>query len=188
MIYLQLFFSFLQVGLFSVGGGYAAIPLIQSQAVEKYGWLTLSEFTNLVTVAEMTPGPIAVNAATFTGVQIAGIGGAVVATLGCIFPSMVLVSVLAVLYAKFKKNSVFQNILQMLRPAVVALILSAGLHILRLVAFGEQEIALETTDFIGILLFAGAFFVLRKWKLNPILVLLLCGGLRLIIFSLGTVL
>ena len=178
MIYLQLFFSFLQVGLFSVGGGYAAIPLIQSQAVDKYGWLTLSEFTNLVTVAEMTPGPIAVNAATFTGVQIAG----------CIFPSMVLVSVLAVLYAKFKTNSVFQNILQMLRPAVVALILSAGLHILRLVAFGEQGIALETTDFIGILLFAGAFFVLRKWKLNPILVLLLCGGLRLIIFSLGTVL
>ncbi len=78
MIYLQLFFSFLQVGLFSIGGGYAAIPLIQSQAVDKYGWLSLSEFTNLVTVAEMTPGPIGVNAATFTGIQIAGVGGAVV--------------------------------------------------------------------------------------------------------------
>ncbi|MGN0572116.1 MAG: chromate transporter [Candidatus Fimenecus sp.] len=186
MIYLQLFFSFLQVGLFSVGGGYAAIPLIQSQAVDKYGWLSLSEFTNLVTVAEMTPGPIAVNAATFTGIQIAGIGGAVVATFGCISPSMVLVSVLAVLYGKFKKNSTFQNILQTLRPAVVALILSAGLHILRLVAFGEQDIALDTTNLIGILLFAGAFFVLRKWKISPILVLLLCGGLNLGIYAIGT--
>lgn len=183
MIYLQLFFAFLQVGLFSVGGGYAAIPLIQSQAVEKYAWLSLSEFTNLVTVAEMTPGPIAVNAATFTGLQIAGIGGAVVATFGCIFPSLCLVSVLAVLYKKFKQNTAFQNVLQILRPAVVALILSAGLRILRLVAFGEQSISLATTNFIGILLFAGAFFVLRKWKLNPILVLVICGGLNLALYA-----
>ena len=183
MIYLQLFFAFLQVGLFSVGGGYAAIPLIQSQAVEKYGWLTLSEFTNLVTVAEMTPGPIAVNAATFTGIQIAGIGGAAVATLGCIFPSLCLVSVLAILYRKFKKNAAFQNILQILRPAVVALILSAGLRILRLVAFGEQAITLQNANYIGILLFAGAFFVLRKWKINPILVLVLCGALNLLLYA-----
>lgn len=184
MIYLQLFVAFLQIGLFSVGGGYAAIPLIQSQAVEKYGWLTLSEFTNLVTVAEMTPGPIAVNAATFTGLQIAGIGGAVVATFGCISPALCLVSVLAVLYKKYKQNTVFQNILQILRPAVVALILSAGLHILRLVAFGEQEIALRTANYTGIALFACAFFVLRKWKISPILMLLLCGGLNLIIYAL----
>lgn len=183
MIYLQLFFAFLQVGLFSVGGGYAAIPLIQSQAVEKYGWLTLSAFTNLVTVAEMTPGPIAVNAATFTGLQIAGIGGAAVATLGCISPSLCLVSALAVLYGKYKKNTAFQNVLQILRPAVVALIFSAGLHILRLVAFGEQTIALQNANYIGILLFAGAFFVLRKWKLNPILVLLMCGAINLLLYA-----
>lgn len=183
MIYLQLFFAFLQVGLFSVGGGYAAIPLIQSQAVEKYGWLTLSAFTNLVTVAEMTPGPIAVNAATFTGLQIAGIGGAAVATLGCISPSLCLVSALAVLYGKYKKNTAFQNVLQILRPAVVALIFSAGLRILRLVAFGEQTIALQNANYIGILLFAGAFFVLRKWKLNPILVLLMCGALNLLFYA-----
>ena len=87
MIYLQLFFSFLKVGMFSVGGGYAAIPLIQSQAVEACGWLTMDEFTNLVTIAEMTPGPIAINAATFVGIRIAGIAGAAAATLGCIFPS-----------------------------------------------------------------------------------------------------
>ena len=84
MIYLQLFISFLQVGLFSVGGGYAAMPLIQNQVVELHPWLTLQEFTDLITIAEMTPGPIAVNSATFVGIRIAGIPGAIIATLGCI--------------------------------------------------------------------------------------------------------
>ena len=82
MIYIQLFLSFVQIGLFSVGGGYAAIPLIQSQVVETHGWLTMNEFTNLITIAEMTPGPIGVNSATFTGLQIAGIPGAIAATIG----------------------------------------------------------------------------------------------------------
>ena len=95
MIYLQLFWSFLQVGLFSVGGGYAAMPLIESQVVQGHGWLTMNEFTDLITIAEMTPGPIAVNSATFVGIRIAGIGGALVATLGCITPSLIIVSVLA---------------------------------------------------------------------------------------------
>ena len=78
MIYLQLFLSFLQVGMFSVGGGYAAMPLIQSQVVEQHGWLTMQEFTDLVTIAEMTPGPITVNSATFVGIRMAGIPGALV--------------------------------------------------------------------------------------------------------------
>ncbi len=86
MIYLQLYLSFLQVGLFSVGGGYAAMPLIRSQVVELHPWMTLQEFTNLITIAEMTPGPIAVNCATFVGLRIAQLPGAVIATLGCITP------------------------------------------------------------------------------------------------------
>lgn len=86
MIYLQLFLSFLQVGMFSVGGGYAAMPLIQSQVVEQHGWLTMQEFTDLITIAEMTPGPIAVNSATFVGLRIAQAPGAIIATLGCITP------------------------------------------------------------------------------------------------------
>ena len=85
MIYLQLFWSFLQIGLFSFGGGYAAMPLIQGQVVTSHGWLTMSEFTDLITISQMTPGPIAVNSATFVGLKIAGIPGAVVATVGCIF-------------------------------------------------------------------------------------------------------
>ena len=90
MIYLQLFLSFLQIGMFSFGGGYAAMPLIQGQVVTTHGWLTMSEFTDLITISQITPGPIAVNSATFVGLKIAGIPGAVVATVGCILPSSVL--------------------------------------------------------------------------------------------------
>ena len=92
MIYVELFLSFLKVGLFSVGGGYAAIPLIQSQVVEGKNWITMSEFTNLVTIAEMTPGPISVNSATFVGIRIAGIPGAFAATAGCIAPALFIVT------------------------------------------------------------------------------------------------
>ena len=95
MIYLQLFLAFLQIGAFSFGGGYAAMPLIQEQVVTKYAWLTQTDFTDLVTIAEMTPGPIAINAATFVGNQAAGIPGALVATLGVILPSCIFVTVLA---------------------------------------------------------------------------------------------
>ena len=86
MIYLELFWSFFQVGLFSIGGGYAAMPLIQAQVVDQHGWLSLSEFIDVITISQMTPGPIGINSATFVGIKIAGIGGALVATLGCILP------------------------------------------------------------------------------------------------------
>lgn len=95
MIYLQLFWSFLQIGMFSFGGGYAAMPLIQEQVVNQNGWLSVAEFTDLVTISQMTPGPIAVNSATFVGIKIAGLPGALAATLGCILPSCVIVTGLA---------------------------------------------------------------------------------------------
>ena len=87
MIYLKLFLSFLQIGAFSFGGGYAALPLIQEQVVTLNNWLSLREFTDLITISQMTPGPIAINSATFVGIKIAGIGGALAATFGCILPS-----------------------------------------------------------------------------------------------------
>ena len=127
MIYLKLFFSFLKIGMFSVGGGYAAMPLIQSEVVSGHGWLSMGEFTDLITIAEMTPGPIAVNSATFVGIRIAGVPGAFAATFGCIFPSCIIVSLLAFIYRKYKNVSVLQNILAGLRPAVVALIAGAGI-------------------------------------------------------------
>ncbi len=102
MIYLRLFLSFLQIGAFSFGGGYAALPLIRHQVVEANGWLQLSEFTDLITISQMTPGPIAVNSATFVGLKVAGIPGAVVCTLGCVLPSCILVSLIAKLYLKYR--------------------------------------------------------------------------------------
>ncbi len=176
MIYLQLFLSFLQVGLFSVGGGYAAMPLIRSQVVELHPWLSMNEFTDLITIAEMTPGPIAINSATFVGIRIAGLPGAVVATLGCILPSLILVSLLAVVYARYRKLSMLQSILGSLRPAVVALIASAGLSILGQVALQGQPAVWANVNWVGLVLFAAAFLVLRKWKPNPILVMALCGA------------
>ena len=175
MIYLQLLWSFLQIGLFSIGGGYAAMPLIQAQVVEAHGWLTMNEFIDLITIAEMTPGPIAVNSATFVGIRIAGIGGAIVATFGCILPSLFIVSLLSYVYSRYKNLSVLQSILASLRPAVVALIASAGLSILMKVIWGEGAMAFASIDWVGLCLFTAAFFVLRKYKLNPILVMSLCG-------------
>ena len=102
MIYIQLFFSFLQVGLFSFGGGYAAMPLIQGQVVTMHQWLSMSEFTDLITISQMTPGPIAVNSATFVGIKVAGLPGAIAATAGCILPSCILVTVIAKLYLKYR--------------------------------------------------------------------------------------
>ena len=111
MTYLQLFLSFLQIGALSFGGGYAAMPLIQEQIVTRHGWLSMGEFTDLVTIAEMTPGPIAINAATFVGTRVAGIPGAMAATVGCILPACILVTLIARLYLKYRDLAVLQGVL-----------------------------------------------------------------------------
>lgn len=180
MTLLNLFLSFLQIGLFSVGGGYAAIPLIENQIVKTYGWLSMNEFTDLITIAEMTPGPVAINSATFVGLRVAGFGGAVLATFGCILPSMVLVSVMAKVYLRYRKGSMLSGVLSCLRPAVVALIASAGLSILKMAVFAGGALSLSTLNVPCAVLFGGALFALRKWKVNPILVMSLCGALYLI--------
>lgn len=181
MIYWQLYLSFLQVGMFSVGGGYAAMPLIQNQVVELHPWLTMQEFTDLITIAEMTPGPIAVNSATFVGLRIASVPGAVIATLGCITPALIFVSLLACIYRKYKNLSFLQNILACLRPVVVALILGAGLSILAMVLFNGSSHSPANIDWIGAGSFAAAFFVLRRYKWNPILTMCLCGAAGLVL-------
>ncbi len=180
MIYLQLFWSFLQVGMFSVGGGYAAMPLIQNQVVDLHPWLTMNEFTDLVTIAEMTPGPIAINSATFVGMRICGVPGAITATLGCITPSLILVSLLAYIYYKYKGGKGVKSVLDCLRPAVVALIAGAGLSILSTVLFAGRSISLNTIDWIGAALFAAAFLALRRFKTSPILTMAACGAVGLI--------
>jgi chromate transporter len=181
MIYLQLFISFIKVGLFSIGGGYAAIPLIQSEVVLMHGWLSMAEFTNLITIAEMTPGPIAVNSATFVGIRIAGVLGAVIATLGCILPSIIIVSILAYVYHKYRNLTTMQSVLSGLRPAVVALIASAGLSIFLLVAFGGKPYSIGNVEWIGVIIAVSAFVILRKIKCNPILIIGLSGVVGLIL-------
>lgn len=184
MIYLELFWSFFQVGLFSIGGGYAAMPLIQAQVVDQHGWLSLSEFIDVITISQMTPGPIGINSATFVGIKIAGIGGALVATLGCVLPSCIIVLTLAHFYFKYQNLTAVRGILNGLRPAVVAMIASAGLSILLNASFfgGVFPSSLADVSWIGICLFLAAFVVLRKWKPNPIWVMLGCGILGMFLF------
>ena len=129
ILLLKLFFAFIQVGLFSVGGGYAAIPLIQAQVVNIYELMTMEEFTDLITIAEMTPGPISINASTFVGTRLAGPFGAFICTLGCIIPSFIICLTLAHFYYKYRSFGGVQVVLASLRPAVVALIGSAGINI-----------------------------------------------------------
>ena len=179
MIYLQLFFSFLQIGLFSFGGGYAAMPLIQGQVVTLHGWLTISEFTDLITISQMTPGPIAVNSATFVGMKIAGIPGAVVATAGCILPSCIIVTILARLYLKYRNLDLLQGVLKSLRPAVVAMIASAGILILKDAFWGNGEsMSFAGTEWSMVMIFGICVLLLQKKKMNPIWVMVLAGVMK----------
>jgi chromate transporter len=184
MIYLKLFLSFLQVGLFSIGGGYAALPLIQAQVVDLNPWLSLGEFTDLITIAEMTPGPIAVNSATFVGIRIAGIPGALIATFGCILPSCMIVSILYHVYRRYRNLSVLQNVLSMLRPAVVALIAAAGFSILTLVIFQGEAVAFSNVNWVSAAIFILSFLALRIFKCNPIPVMMAGGAVSLAIHCL----
>lgn len=181
MIYIHLFMAFFQVGLFSFGGGYAAMPLISSQVVEKYGWLSATDFADLVTISQMTPGPIAINAATFVGNQLAGIPGAIVATIGVVAPSCILVTVIAVLYNKYKELPLLKDSLMVLRPAVVSMILVAGLIILVPAIFKSGNISFADGNFSvrPFVLFAGSVFALKKFKLDPIIVMVACGFFEL---------
>ena len=186
MLYLQLFLSFLQIGAFSFGGGYAAMPLIQEQVVTRYHWLSGNEFTDLVTISQMTPGPIAVNAATFVGIKLAGGFGAIAATAGCVLPSCIIVTLLAGIYTKYKNLSVLQGTLAFLRPAVVAMIAAAGVTILR-TAFWEaaKQVVFSEIKIDMVIIFMLAVLLLRKKKANPILVMVLCGVIKLCLYVAG---
>lgn len=187
MTYLSLFESFFQVGLFSIGGGLAALPLIQHQIVELHEWLSLTQFTDLITIAEMTPGPLSVNSATFVGLDIGGVVGAMIATAGCLLPSCIIVGLLAWVYFKYKELTVLQGILTGLRPAIVALIATAFVSVFILAIWGEAGICTDPAaiNFVAAGLFACALFVLRKWKPSPIVVMLATGVIGGAIYLLG---
>lgn len=185
MIYIELFLCFVQIGLFSIGGGYAAMPLIREQVVEMRGWLNMTQFGDVMTISEMTPGPIAINSATFVGIQVAGIPGAIFATLGCIFPSLIIVLGLAFVYYRFKNLNIVQGVLAGLRPAVIAMIASAGISLILMAFWGEHDLSCirEIPDLVAVFLFAAGLFVLRKWKVSPIYVMGGCGLVGFILYS-----
>lgn len=186
MIYLQLFWAFFKIGLFSFGGGYAAVPLIQSRIVEGYHWLEMGQFADLITIAEMTPGPIAVNSATFVGQQVAGTPGAVVCTAGCILPSFVIVLALSWLYMKYRSLKAMQGVLAGLRPAVVAMIGSAGLSLLALALFNAPLCQIRFTDFrmVEAVIFGVSLILLRKTKIGPLPVIFGSGIVGALIYCL----
>ena len=181
-IFLELFLVFFQVGLFSIGGGYAAIPIIQNLVVTEKAWMSIEEFTKLITIAEMTPGPISLNASTFVGEQMAGVGGAVVATLGCVVPPLIVISILGFVYFKFSKLQVIKGVFRQLRPVVVGLILASAVTIL-INAFwgGIDKINLSNTDWMVIVTFIVCFILLRikSFNINPIMILLFSGSVGL---------
>lgn len=180
MIYIQLFISFLIIGAFSFGGGYAAMPLIQSQVVNIHHWLSLGELTDLVTISQMTPGPIAINAATFVGIKVDGFLGAVVATLGCIIPSCIIVITMTYFYMKYRHLQLLKDIFQMLRPAVISLIAVAGVSIILPVFFSDSMIILSHLHIHMVIIFMICMYLLMVKKLNPIYVMLLAGLFNLL--------
>ena len=179
---LSLFLNFMQFGLFGVGGGYAAIPLIRTIAVQQNGWLTEAVFTDIVAIAEMTPGPIGINAATFVGLRVGGLAGAACATLGCIAPSLVLVTLLSYLYARSRGSQTLQTVLRTLRAVIVALIASAAIALVRSAAWTGGRV-----DWAAALIFVAALALLRWKKLNPILVIAGCGFARALLHAAGVV-
>jgi len=176
---LPLFLTFFQIGLFSIGGGYAILPMVEQHVVGLHGWLTPVEYMDILTISQMTPGPIAINAATFVGTKMAGIPGALTATAGCVAPSFIIVLALSYFYMKYRSMSVIKGVLGTLRPAVVALIASSGISILRLSFWNGGPVVWspQALDVIAVCVFALCFGVLRIRKPNPIAVILGTGVL-----------
>lgn len=180
---LMLFWSFFKIGLFTIGGGIASLPLIETIIVNQHGWITYDEFSHLVIISEMTPGPIGVNASTFVGNKLAGFLGGFIATAGNILPAIIIVILLAKVYYKYKNLKVVNSVLNGLRPTIVGLITSATIGIVLVALFNTRSYDLSQFDvnFIKIALMGLYLFLLRKYKPNPIMIIVLSGILGVIV-------
>ncbi|MBU1036882.1 chromate transporter [Patescibacteria group bacterium] len=166
MILLKLFAIFFKIGLFTVGGGYAMIPFIQKEAVEINKWLTKKDFLEIVALDAVTPGPIAVNLATFVGYKVSGIPGAIIATIGVVLPSLILVTIIATFFYAFRTNKIIQAILNGLKPAVIALIAAAIFSLLQGKAiFDIKGVIIALIVFVGVVVF----------KIHPMWLVILSG-------------
>jgi chromate transporter len=183
MIFLELFYAFLKIGLFSFGGGYGMLSVIQNEVVEHHAWLTASEFTDIVAVSQMTPGPIGINSATYvgytavfnaTGSEELAVVGSLAASLAVMLPSIVLMLIVSRYFMKYSKHSLVESVFKVLRPAVVGLIASAALLLMTEENFGSPtETPLQFC--VSVALFIAAFVAMKFYKVSPILILVLAG-------------
>lgn len=192
MIYLKLLFSFLKIGLFSFGGGYAMIPLIQKEIIS-HGWLTSPEFVDIIAIAEMTPGPIAVNSATFVGYKAAGILGSISATIGVALPSLVIAIIISMFFFKYQKHPLNASIFYGIRPVIAALIMTAALFVaetsifIQKISFESLKLLFsspfEVIDVSSIIILIVTLVALLKFKIHPIIVILGSGILGVVMFG-----
>ncbi|MGI6629564.1 MAG: chromate transporter [Bacillota bacterium] len=172
-MFLKLFTTFFKIGMFSFGGGYAMIPLMEKEVVRINKWLTLPQMVDIIAIAEMTPGPIAVNLATYVGYKTAGFLGACSATFGVILPSFVIVLIIARTYSKFKELEVFQRVLKGIRPMVVALVGSAA-YVVAQTAIMDIKTFFIALISLGIILFT---------KISPLAIIFAAGLCGIFLFS-----
>lgn len=166
MIYILLFYEFFKIGLFAIGGGLVTVPFLFDLA-EAYPWFTTEDLANMIAISESTPGPLGVNMATFAGYKAAGISGAVIATLGLVTPSVIVIMLVSKLLRRFSDNPQVQNILSGIRPAVLALIFMAGWQI--------AKISLPDTQ--SLTLFAVFLIAIRFYKKSPIFYMIIAAVL-----------
>ena len=164
-LYLQLFWSFLKIGLFTLGGGYVMIPLIEQEIVGRRRWISSDEFTETLTLAQSAPGPIAVNSAVFVGYKVRGIKGVLASVLGVIIPSFVIILLIAMVFPRIQDNEVITRIFKGIRPAVVALIAVSFVKILQ-----KKNFAWRITLISSIVALLVAFV-----KISPVIVILIAG-------------
>lgn len=183
MIYLKLFFTYVKIGLFTIGGGYAMIPLMQQEVVTHQGWLTMAELTDFIAVAESTPGPFAINTATFIGMKVAGLPGAMLTTFGVVLPSFIIILLIAKFFSNFQDNKWVKGSLYGMSSVVVGLIASAVCTL----AMGNFLIAGSFygrgLELKGILIFGICCAIYFKGKINPILLIILAAGLGMLLYG-----
>lgn len=165
MILIKIFLEFFKIGLFTFGGGYAMIPLIEKEIVNKHQWLNMEQFADLIAIAEMTPGPIAVNSATFVGYKVAKFWGAVFSTLGVVLPSFLIIWAIASVFFSFQDNQIVQAAFKGLRPAILGLIIVAALSISKIAISDYKSILILILIVVGV-------WVL---KVHPILALIIAA-------------
>lgn len=184
MIYIYLFYTFFKIGLFGFGGGYAMLSLIQGEIVSRYGWISSQEFTDIVAISQMTPGPIGINSATYVGytaVQNAGYEGAfygflgsLTATFAVVFPSFILMLLISKFFLKYQKHPTVEAVFKGLRPAVVGLLASATLLLMNKENFGTFDTD-KYTFILSVIIFLVTFVATEKYKVNPITMILVMG-------------